>query len=86
MVTMLTRVPQAFEATQIENSALRAAIRTASLSSGISVLTPDGTLVVNASSSRVEGPNEAEDIEAACGILERQARELAKQNRAKRDT
>ena len=83
---MLTSLPQSYEATQIEVSALRAALRTASLSSGTSVLTPDGTLVVNASSTKLEGPNEAEDIEAAYGVLERQARELAKQNRAKRDS
>lgn len=49
-----------------------------------SVLTMDGTLCVNSLLARRSGPTSADDMEDAFALLERQARELAKQNRAKR--
>jgi hypothetical protein len=49
---------------------------------GSSVLTSDGSLVINKTMTRSTRPSSQEDVTAAFGKLERQSRELAKQSRA----
>ncbi|RSH81595.1 hypothetical protein EHS25_006217 [Saitozyma podzolica] len=77
----LKQLAVSFEAAKLENAALRMALVTAS-QAGHSVLTSDGSLVINKTMNRSTRPSSQEDVTAAFGKLERQSRELAKQNRA----
>jgi hypothetical protein len=59
------------------------ALLTASQPGNIPILTSDGTLLINSGMQPASAPNRQEEVTAAFEKLERQSRELAKQNRAK---
>lgn len=65
-------------------AALRAALQTLARSSGQSILTDDGTLVINESLTRRRGADEAAEVERAFADLKKQSRELAKKVRKER--
>lgn len=75
---------QLLEASKIETAALQSALKTVSQSSGTSILTPTNNLIIRAGSLPRATPDTMENIDAAFGVLMRQSRELAKQNRERR--
>ena len=84
LLKYLLMFKQDLDASQIEIAALRAALRLAASDPGVSVLNTEGTVLINPNSTKRPGPTRVEEIEDAYGSLERQSRELAKQNRAAR--